>query len=163
MALPTAAKAGLAALTFPPLAAGIAGIAAGTAILKAGGINTQQAGGKTMPTGLGISGLNLIPGYDVNWENIIPGGAPFITPEGPAMSWTYSHTANGINFYRFGNKRGCYNSKGVWKQWAVYHPIVFGKHADGAKLARIIKKHRSIYKELNKVFGKRERATIRKR
>jgi len=152
-ALPTGAKAAIAGLTFPPLGIGAAAIAAATAIT-----NKAQPGGKTMP------GMNIIPGYDVNWANIIPGGAPFITPEGPQQAWNYAWTANGTNFYRSTNGWvGCYKKNGQWRQWRPYHPTVFGKKDDPRKLAKVIKRHHGSWKELNKVFGKRAAAPTKSR
>jgi hypothetical protein len=104
-----------------------------------------------------------IPGIDVNWGNILPGGAPFITAEGPAAAWVYAWTANGTNFYRGPmGYIGCYTKAGVWKQWKPYHPVVFGRRDDPRKLARMIKRHHTSWKELNKVYGKHHRAAPRR-
>jgi len=48
---------------------------------------------------------------------------------------------------------------GSLKTYRPHKPIVFGKRLDPVKLARVIKKHRGVWKELNKVFGKRGKTT----
>lgn len=124
-----------------------------------GGLGTAAAtiGGTSMATSTG-RGIIDIPGYDItSLSNILPGGEPFIVPEGnntAERNWEYSHVANGVVFYRSGNYRGCRNKAGAWKQWTAYHPTVFGKRPDAGKLAKMIKKHRDVWRELNKVYGK---------
>jgi len=122
-----------------------------------------QAGGKTMAdTGRGILD---IPGIDINWGGILPGGDPFIVPEAPAAGWVYGWTANGQVFYRTADGRftGTYTKTGGFKTWRHYHPIVFGKRDDPRKLARVIKRHHGAWKELNKVFGKHHREAPRRK
>jgi len=110
---------------------------------------TGETGGNKM--------VDIIPGIDINWENILPGGAPFITKEGPASAWLPAWIANGTQFYRGPmGYLGCYTRAGVWKQWKPYHPIVFGKRTDAGKLARVANKHKNVYKELHKLFGRHE-------
>jgi hypothetical protein len=148
-------KPELLALTVPGV---IAGIGAQSMAQAQQGVNTLTGGGNGMAVPLAAAtgrGIIDIPGIDINWAGILPGGDPFIVNEGPNASWVYSHTANGQVFYRAGNYFGTYNKGGAFKYWRVYRPIVFGKRDDPRKLARIIKRHHGAWKELNKVFGKR--------
>jgi len=108
-----------------------------------------------VPSALGS--LINIPGVDINWGGILPGGEPFTVPEAPA-GFVYGWTANGTPFYTnpMTGHIGCYTKRGMFRYWKPYHPIVFGKRTDGAKLARVAKRHRRVYKELHKLFGKHE-------
>lgn len=66
--------------------------------------------------------------------------------------------ANGTLFQR--NEDGTISVQrkdGTVKTYRPYKPIVFGKKTDARKLARVAKKHRSIYKELHKLFGTKTR------
>ena len=146
-------KVEAAGIPLNPLGWAGAGMAAGAALM--GVSNTNQRGNTMASATLG-RGIIDIPGIDVNWGNILPGGEPFIVNEG-AAGFQYSHTANGTVFYRAGNWMGCYKKNGQWKQWHTYHPTVFGKRDDPRKLAKIIKRHHGAWKELNRVFGKRHK------
>jgi len=100
-----------------------------------------------------------LPGFDLFPAGL---GGPALAPEpvnsaGVVKTWV----ANGTVFYMFQTGHiGCYNKSGRWKAWRPYHPIVFGKKADAHKLAKIIKKHRKTYAELNRVFGKNHRNKV---
>ena len=71
---------------------------------------------------------------------------------------TKQWVANGTLFQR--NEDGTISVQrkdGTVKTYRPYKPIVFGKKTDAKKLARVAKKHRSIYKELHKMFGTKTR------
>ena len=73
-------------------------------------------------------------------------------------SVTKQWVANGTLFQR--NEDGTISVQrkdGTVKTYRPYKPIVFGKKTDAKKLARVAKKHRSIYKELHKMFGTKTR------
>lgn len=137
---------------------GLAASALGTAAAVGTG------GNKTMATASMGRGIDLIPGYDVNWGGILPGGDPFIVPEAggtqTTVGWAYGWTANGTVFYRSSNGGiGCYTKGGVWKQWRPYKPVVFGKHTDLAKLVKVAASHKKTYNAAKSLFGERIHAS----
>lgn len=130
-----------------PKIAGAAGLGGAGAVLVGGGeileeiekAETQkQITGDTMGKRRYAIGEDITPTYHGEYSK----------------QWT----ANGVIFQR--NEDGTISVQkkdGTVKTYRPYKPIVFGKRPDGAKLARVIKKHRGVYKELHKVFGTKTR------
>jgi hypothetical protein len=141
----------------------ISGLSSGSSILSTIGRGLPLIG--LAPAGLDLASMasqympDLIPGYDINWGNILPGGEPFITAEPPGGNsmWPKTWYANGTQFRLSwnGTHGACLRKNGTWKTWRIYRPTVFGKKVDANKFAHLAKKYNKTYKELNKLFGKR--------
>ena len=153
------AQAGLPILAAAKLAAPIVksgiGFAAGMLVDDAMSGVTAQNGGSGMTgdryggwTDIGVEGPGVFSPKD-------------ITPTyygGVTKQWV----ANGTPFQR--NEDGTISVQkkdGTVKTYRPYKPIVFGKQLNAKKLVRVANKHRSIYKELHKIFGTRTR-TVKK-
>lgn len=158
--MPPPAQAGLPILAVPLIKEGL--IAAGGYI--AGQIGERFLGGG-IPSGNGGTGDMDSNRYG-GWTDVGVEGPGVFSPKDVTPTYygtvTKQWVANGTLFQR--NEDGTISVQrkdGTIKTYRPYKPIVFGKQLDARKLARVAKKHRSIYKELHKLFGTKTR-TVKK-
>lgn len=111
-------------------------------------------------TGMTAPGVVPTPGIIPAIQRILPGGETGLswhdyTPgtHGAVVKIWY---ANGTPFAL--NQDGTISvqkKNGTIKTYRPYKPTVFGKNPDAAKFIKMAKKHKTMYTELHKVFGRK--------